>query len=65
MSYVTLRWLSKKCIERERSKIDKDIPASAATRAVNLPHAQPATEGREVLQAKLKLSESRHRSCAQ
>ena len=29
---------------RERSKVDKDIPESAATRAVNLPHAQPATE---------------------
>jgi hypothetical protein len=45
VSYVTLRWLSKKGVEREeRIKIDKDIPVSAATRAVNLPHAQSATE---------------------
>jgi hypothetical protein len=29
---------------RERSKIDKDIPETA-TRAVNLPHAQPANRG--------------------
>jgi len=29
---------------RERTKIDKDIPESAATRAVNLPQGQPATE---------------------
>ena len=29
---------------RESSKIHKDIHESAATRAVNLPQAQPATE---------------------
>jgi len=43
-----------KSVEREeRIKIDKDIPVSAATRAVNLPHAQSATEepGRPSLDA--------------
>src|SRR6266566_5283120 len=44
---------------RERSKVDKDIPESAATRAVNLTHAQPATEEPGVLRAELKFSESR------
>ena len=44
---------------RERSKVDKDIPESAATRAVNLPQAQPATEEPGVLRAELKFSESR------
>jgi hypothetical protein len=39
--------------------VDKDIPESAATRAVNLPHAQPATEEPGVLRAELKFSESR------
>jgi hypothetical protein len=43
---------------RERSMVDKDIPESAATRAVNLPHAQPATEEPGVLRAELKFSES-------
>jgi hypothetical protein len=36
---------------RERSKVDKDIPESAATHAVNLSHAQPATEEPGVLRA--------------
>src|SRR5262249_15137867 len=31
---------------RERSKIDKDIPGSAASRAVNLPHAEREKEAR-------------------